>query len=117
MREVNTWPLLNARVSLNLFIWKIKVALRFTSAFISALSCVRRNRHPICFESHYESEASCIVYILKISLHSYANKTNFHDHMKCFVLSLGNGQLFHLYPHRLFPHFKFISYLWTLVAP
>ena len=28
-----------------------------------------------CFEPHHKSELSCIVFIMKISLHSYANKT------------------------------------------
>ena len=41
---------------------------------------------PSCFEPHYESEAKCKVFVMKISCHSYANKTNFH--MKSFVLSL-----------------------------
>ena len=36
-----------------------------------------------CFEPHYEGEASCIVFIMKISLLSYANETNFH--IKIFV--------------------------------
>ena len=31
-----------------------------------------------CFEPHCESEALYIVFIMKISFHSYANKTNFH---------------------------------------
>ena len=30
------------------------------------------------FEPHYESEASCTVYIMKISFHANASKTNFH---------------------------------------
>ena len=38
-----------------------------------------RNRPFSCrFEPHYESEASCIVFVMNISFHSYANKTNFH---------------------------------------
>ena len=41
---------------------------------------------PSCFEPHYKSEARCKVFIMKISFHSYANKTNFH--MKSFALSL-----------------------------
>ena len=41
---------------------------------------------PSCFEPHYDSEAKCKVIIMKISFHSYANKTNFH--MKSFALSL-----------------------------
>ena len=41
---------------------------------------------PSCFEPHYESEAKCKVFVMKISFHSYANKTNFH--MKSFALSL-----------------------------
>ena len=39
---------------------------------------------PSCFEPHYESEAKCKVFVMKISFHSYANKTN----MKSFSLSL-----------------------------
>ena len=39
-----------------------------------------------CFEPHYESEAKCKVFVMKISFHSYANKTYFH--MKSFVLIL-----------------------------
>ena len=46
-----------------------------------------RNRpFPSCFEPHYESEAKCKVFIMKISFHSYANRTNFH--MNSFALSL-----------------------------
>ena len=41
---------------------------------------------PICFEPHYESEAKCKVFVMKISFYSYANKTNFH--MKSFASSL-----------------------------
>ena len=39
-----------------------------------------------CLESHYESEASCIVFIMNISFHSFANKTYFHT--KSCALSL-----------------------------
>ena len=39
-----------------------------------------------CFDSHYESEAKCKVFVMKISFHSYANITNFH--MISFALSL-----------------------------
>ena len=37
-----------------------------------------KNNRPFssCFEPH-ESDARCIVFIMKISFHSYANKTNF----------------------------------------
>ena len=46
-----------------------------------------RNRSfPSCFEPHCENEAMCIDFIMKISWHSYANKTNFH--MKSFAFSL-----------------------------
>ena len=31
-----------------------------------------------CLEPHYECEAKCEAFIMKISFHSYANKTNFH---------------------------------------
>ena len=41
---------------------------------------------PSCFEPHYESEAKCQVFVMKISFHSYANKTSFR--MKSFALSL-----------------------------
>ena len=41
---------------------------------------------PSCFKPHYESEAKCKVFVMKISFHSYANKCNFH--MKSFALSL-----------------------------
>ena len=41
---------------------------------------------PSCFKPHYESEAKCKVFIMKISFHLYANKTNFH--MKSFELAL-----------------------------
>ena len=41
---------------------------------------------PSCRKPHYESEAKCKVFIMKISFHSYANKTNFHK--KSFALSL-----------------------------
>ena len=41
---------------------------------------------PSCFEPYYESEAKCKVFVMKISFHSYANKTNFH--MKSFPLGL-----------------------------
>ena len=39
-----------------------------------------------CFEPHYESEAKCKVFVMTISFHSYAKKTNFQ--MKSFALSL-----------------------------
>ena len=32
---------------------------------------------PSCFEPIYESEAKCKVFVIKISFHSYANKSNF----------------------------------------
>ena len=41
---------------------------------------------PSCFEPHYESEAKCKFFVLIISFHSYANKTNFN--MKSLALSL-----------------------------
>ena len=53
-----------------------------TKCFI--LVCILVNGpFPSCFEPHYESEAKCKVFIMKISFHSYANKFNFH--MKSFV--------------------------------
>ena len=33
---------------------------------------------PSYFELHYESEVKCKVFVMKVSFHSYANKTNFH---------------------------------------
>ena len=44
-----------------------------------------------CFESHYESEASCVVFLMKISSHSYAKKTNFHT--KSFALKFRDSKL------------------------
>ena len=41
---------------------------------------------PSCCEPHYKSEAKCKVFIMIISFHSYANKTNFQ--METFALSL-----------------------------
>ena len=41
---------------------------------------------PSYFGHHYESEAKCKVFTMKISFHSYANKSNFHT--KSFALSL-----------------------------
>ena len=41
---------------------------------------------PSCFEPHYESDSKWKVFVMKISFHSYANKTNFQ--MKSFALSL-----------------------------
>ena len=34
---------------------------------------------PSCFEPHYESEAECKVFHLKVRFHSYANKTKYHE--------------------------------------
>ena len=34
---------------------------------------------PSCCEPHYESEGKCKVFVMKISFHSYANKTNFEN--------------------------------------
>ena len=53
----------------------------------SLMGLSRLNRpFPSCFKPHYESEAKCKVFVMKIRFHSYANKTNFH--MKSFALSL-----------------------------
>ena len=60
-----------ARTCLNLVLW--------------ACNCVNRP-FPSCFGPHYEGEAKCKVFIVKISFHSYANETNFY--MKSFALSL-----------------------------
>ena len=47
------------------------------------ISAVCRDRSfSSCFKPHFESEAKCKVFVMKISFHSYANKTNFH--MKSF---------------------------------
>ena len=32
---------------------------------------------PSCFELQYEGEAKCKVFMMKVSFHSYVNKTNF----------------------------------------
>ena len=50
----------------------------------SVLSLLNRP-FPSCFEPHYESEAKCKVFVMKISFLSNANKTNFH--MKSFALA------------------------------
>ena len=67
--------------------------IRFLSPLLlpvsSRLFCSRNFSSPLvrnannrpfssCFKSHYESEASCTVFIMNISFHSYANKTIFH---------------------------------------
>ena len=53
--------------------------------FAEIPSEVQVNRpFPSYSELHYESEAKCIVYVMKISFHLYANKTNFY--MKRFFL-------------------------------
>ena len=50
-------------------------------------SIAQANRpFPSCFEPPYENEATCNVFVMKISFHSYANKTNYH--MKRFALRL-----------------------------
>ena len=41
---------------------------------------------PSCFEPHFQCETKCKVFIMKISYHSYAIKTDFH--MKSFALGL-----------------------------
>ena len=50
---------------------------------------------PSCFEPHFQSEAKCKVFIMKISFHSNANKSNFH--MKRFALSLAFIMRFAVY--------------------
>ena len=53
---------------------------------------VYRNRpFPSCSQPHYKSQVSCIVSILKISFHSYTNKTSFH--MKSFAIGLASISL------------------------
>ena len=57
----------------------------FIALFKSAVIGQTNSPFPSCFEPHYESEAKYKVYVMKISFHSYANKTNFH--IKSFALS------------------------------
>ena len=52
------------------------------------VSSVQNRPFPSCFEPHYESEAKCEIFVMKISFHSHANKTNFL--MKSFALSLAS---------------------------
>ena len=47
---------------------------------------LKGHKFPCCFEPHCQSEAKCKVFIMKISFHPNANKTNFQ--MKSFVRSL-----------------------------
>ena len=56
-----------------------------TPATEEGLCTTTKKPFPSYFEPHYENEALCIVFIMKISFQSYANKTNFH--MKSFTLS------------------------------
>ena len=67
------------------------------------LKCFSRSNRPFpsSFESRYESEASCLVFIMKISFHSSANKTNFI--MKSFALSLAYVMSFKTTRESLFP--------------
>ena len=46
---------------------------------------------PSCFELHNESEARGKVFVMKISFHSHANKTNFQ--MKSFALTCFHSEL------------------------
>ena len=60
----------------------------FITSFAFAVighSIVINRPFPSCFEPHCESEAKCKGYIMKISFHSYADKTNFH--MKSLALT------------------------------
>ena len=60
---------------------------QFISSLTDSLNAEVRNRpFPSCFEPRYKSEAKCKVFVMKISFHSYANKTHFH--LKSFALSL-----------------------------
>ena len=56
----------------------------FIALFKSVVIGQTNRPFPSCFEPHYESEAKFKVYVMKISFHSYANKTNFN--MKSFAL-------------------------------
>ena len=46
------------------------------------------SKFPSCYEPHYGSEVKCKVLNMKLSFHSYANKTKFH--MKRFAVSLAS---------------------------
>ena len=56
---------------------------------------------PSYFGPHYDSEASCKVFIMIISFHSYANKTNFHNKNSEMAYSLGTNITA---KHRNVPH-------------
>ena len=57
------------------------------SCFLFFFVCSRPKRpFPSFFEPHCENNAKCKVFVMKISLHSYANKSN--SHMESFELSL-----------------------------
>ena len=50
---------------------------------LGPLKSIVNRPFPSCFEPHHESEAKCKVFVMQISFHSYANKTNFHMKMFC----------------------------------
>ena len=54
--------------------------------FTSVVNGQSNRPFPSSLEPHYESEAKCKAFVMKMSFHSYANKTNFH--MKSVALSL-----------------------------
>ena len=54
----------------------------------SPLKSIVNRPFPSCFELYYESEAKYKVFVMQISFHSCANKTNFL--MKSFALSLAS---------------------------
>lgn len=64
---------------------------------------------PSCREPHYEDEAKCKVFIMKLSFHSYAKETNFH--MKCFARSLTFIMRFSATRRYLFKMFYFSAAL------
>ena len=82
----STWPPSDN----GLLIWK-EVYGNWLALYFFDFSKMREIRKtnrpfPSCFEPHYESEAKCKVFVMKISFYSYANKTNFH--MNSFAFSL-----------------------------
>ena len=91
------------------------------TAWISIWYNLNSRPFPSCFEPHYESEAMCKVFIMKISFHSNANKTDYH--MKSFALSLAFIMKFIKWRHKMFKGWKwnhdqqvsecFIAKFWT----
>ena len=63
--------------------WPSTISLVFTGKYINSIRPL-----PSYCEPHYESEAMSIVFMMKISFHSYAKKTTCTFHTKSFALSL-----------------------------